>query len=363
MNTNPPSLPVPRLELMQIGQFLAPRYDFSTKSQPEVKEALAEMYRGPSYDFDALRRRANLNPIRFTHTGAYACCGDSRSCTWAISEWDGIVRSLGVRTPILFYRYPYCIDCPSGCECESLYTGAPCYNCIRKKPCGEWMWGMGTVTSITNDLAAEDFRTPRTATTTLELRLEGAIRLATHRRWFYGRRVPITERCLTTAEAANRISVDSRLFVPPCGPPDCCPKNRFWPRNLDTILCADCLLDCDFSFDPLFWDSRYTWKVKNNDCQTIYVPGHVRPRVRVLMQGGGAVSVRNAVTNETISYPTVSGRVYSDTESDLVWFNNPSGNWELLPAALAVLKMEPGENVITTRNTDVVLGLTPYWIN
>lgn len=357
--STPPSLPVPRLQLVQIGQWQVPRFDATTKLTVEVKEAITDMYRAPVYDFDA-DRRTDLNPIKVSHEGAYSCCGNERKCNWAISEWDGIVRSMGVRTPILFYRHPYCLDCPEECVCDSLYQGAPCYSCIRKRPCGEWMWAYGTILTITNDLAAEDFRSPQTATVSLEIRLEGPLQLVTHKRWWYGRNVVITQPCQNIEQAAALVNYEKKVFFQPCGLPDCCDKNRFWPRNLDE-LCPDCL-DCDQEYTPIFWDSRYVWSISSDTCFNLYVPGHTAPQVRALITTGtGTLTIQNATGTHTISYGA-TGSIYSDTRTGLIW-RDPGTGYALLAGALDVVTLEPGENIITTSGTAVTLGVLPLWVN
>lgn len=362
MSNQPPrSLPVSRLQLIQIGQWKAPRSDFDTKIGVEVKEAITEMYRAPVYDHDR-NRRADLNPLRVTHEGAYSCCGFPRVCNWAMSEWDGIVRSVGVaKTPMLFHRYPYCADCPDDCVCDSLYHGAPCYACIRKNLCGEWMWAWGTVTKITNDLSAEDFRSPKTATASLEIRLEGPLQLVSHTRWLVAPKLEITQPCQTIEDAAALVDYSRKTFAPPCGPGDCCARVRFWPRDLNTI-CPDCL-DCDIEFDPRFWEAKYVpWVIQNDTCFNLFVPGHVPPRVQaILSSGAGSVTIRNAVGTQTIAYGT-TGAIYSDTATGLVWRDSGSG-YALLAGALDLLTLEPGENIITTTTTSLTLGFTPYWVN
>lgn len=355
--SSPASLPIPALQLMQVGQWKVPLWNATTRFAPEAKVSTTDIYRGPQINFDR-NRRGDISQIRVSHEGSYSCCGEKRSCTWAMSEWDGIARTFNMRTKILFYRSPYCLDCPEGCRCEVLHQGQECWHCLRKKLCGEWLWAWGRVTDIPMELSTDDFRAPQTKEVSVEILLDGPLEIATHMDWWYGTHVPITEKCVTREEAAAAYMPGKRYFWKPCGPLTCCTSGRFWPRRID---CGDCLDETAFYTCKYLWDSYYIDQIQNG-CHTFFAPGSAKPRVLALFDAGDVVSVRNAAGSYTINY-TGSGPVFSDTENGVVHYQPVNTSvWGLMPAALQVFNLEPGENVITTNNV-LTFGVTPRWIN
>jgi len=346
------SLPIPKLQLIQIGNWKVPRLDFSTRVEPETKVATTAIYHGPEFFFDR-ERRTDINKILVMHTGLYQCCDDKPNCVNAQSEWDGIVRAYGVRTPILFYRSPYCLDCP--CECK--LVGEKCWSCISKEPRGEWLWGWGYVTRLDNPNTAEDWKRPSVAQVTIEITLEGPLRHATHQNWWYGDRVTPVGKCQTTTMAISEMEIAKKYYFPPCGPGPCCSRFRFFYRDT-SLACAECPQYFDSFGCSLLWPTERTYTI-SAECLRIFVPGHVAPRVIASFESYNSVRVQNDLFDITI-FPDMLGQTYSDTLTGLVY--NNYGGWVLQPTALDLVRLEPGENVVTTNGT-VRIGVTPYWVN
>lgn len=347
------SLPVPRLQLIQVGNYKTPRLDFSTRVEPETKIATTPIYRGPEFFFDHARR-GDINKISVSHSGMYECCDDKPGCLWALSEWDGIVRAYNVRTPMLFYRTAYCLDCP--CECK--IVGEKCWSCLSKEPCGEWLWAWGYVTRLENYNSAEDWKRPSVAQVSLEILLEGPLRRATHQNWFYGVEPRPIEKCKTLQMALSEMDIAKKYYMPPCGPGRCCSRFRFFYRD----TAAACTYECPQYFDsfscPLLWPIEKKYTI-NADCLRIFIPGHTAPRVIATFESYQSVRVQNSLFDITIA-PGMLGQSYSDTDTGLVY--NNYGGWVFQPTALDLVRLEPGENVVTSTGS-LTLGVLPYWVN
>lgn len=338
-------LPVSKLQLFQVGRHFAPRLSAKTGFTLKAREAVMEIYGGALFDFDRSGRSA-FEPFRFSHEGAYECCGRDDGCIGARNEWDGIVSSQGVYVPMVFFRHPPCPEChapiiprPSCLKPvkqgeENCFCIGFCERCSVNWPCGQWLWAFGKVVPFKNDFDSEDFKSPKTASVSFEGILETPLFEMNWKNWWYG------------LEGVEH-GVAPGLFDRPCQLPDCCSPFRFQYADYAPVACMG---------DPACvdgWNTPYIYQIQGAATFVIDVKGTHIPRTRIRAKGYGTFSITNAINGtRTFSYG-VGEDVFTDTHTGQA-IRLTSPNATHLPGLPALPALEVGENTITT---DLLLSI------
>lgn len=341
-------LPVPRWQLVQVGLAKAPRYNSTTEMTFSVAESTIQLHSGATYDFFR-NSRATFTGGTFRHGGMYRTEFVSQANVWPVSEVDLIQSQKGIYAPILFAKD---------------YTSSqPCQDCCFIVPnCWLFAWAYGKVKTVTNTFTTDDYSSPEATEVSIEGVLESPLKEVTYATWRYGTDLiaEATERKLLRSELELAQAETKRQWWIPCELPSPKTDNRFWPRDLYSPYHAE----QSGWFDWEHWDCAETILMRSPSERLFQIWGNTTPQLSIMARGDTKFLITNGFGEFTYDFGDNNGTwIYMDTSSKMALRKKADNTIEPYVGTCNIPRFEYFENRVRVISGEIVVGLTPRWIN